>query len=41
MKDIIISFKVNEAMRDWLKTEAAKKDISVSWLIRDILKNAQ
>jgi hypothetical protein len=38
MKDIRITFTTDEATRDKLKATAAKKDVSVSKIIREALK---
>lgn len=38
MKDIVMTFKVTETMRDQIKTLAAEKDIPVSQLIREAIK---
>lgn len=38
MKDVVLSFKVTETMRDQIKEIATKKDIPVSQLIREAIK---
>lgn len=38
MKDVVLSFKVTETMRDQIKEIAAQKDIPVSQLIREAIK---
>lgn len=38
MKDIVITFKVNESLRDQMKEIASQKDIPVSQLIREAIK---
>lgn len=38
MKDVKLSVKVNETMSNQLKTEATKRDVSVSQVIREAIK---
>ena len=38
MKDVVISFKAEEDIRDRLKELAAKRDVPVSQIIRDAIK---
>lgn len=38
MKDVIVSFKTTEGMRDQLKEIAGNKDIPVSQIIREAIK---
>ena len=38
MKDCKITFKTTESMRDQLKELAAKRDVAVSQIIREALK---
>lgn len=38
MKDIIISFKVNEEMRDTLKALARDRDTTMSQIIREFIR---
>ena len=38
MKDVVISFKAEDDIRDRLKELAAKRDVSVSQIIREALK---
>ena len=38
MKDVVLSFKVTETMRDQIKEIVIEKDIPVSQLIREAIK---
>lgn len=38
MKDIVITFKVDEEMKEQMKECAKKKDISVSQMIREAIR---
>lgn len=38
MKDIVISFKVDEEMRNALKELASKRDVTVSQIIREFIR---
>ena len=36
-KSISMQIRFSESMHEWLETEAEKKDISMAWIIRNII----